>query len=57
MFAKVNQDIQAIVNSKSVISKAAKEQNRRFANPSWQTFFDGDMLAMPIATNKVERID
>ena len=38
------------------MSKAAKEQNKRFANPSWQTFFDGDMLAMPIATNKIERI-
>lgn len=57
VFAKVNQDIQAIVNSKSVVSQAAKEQNKRFANPSWQTFFDGNMLAMPIATNKVERID
>lgn len=57
VFAKVNQDIQAIVNSKSVISNAAREQNKRFANPSWQTFFDGNMLAMPIATNKVERID
>ena len=57
VFAKVNQDIQAIVNSKSVVSKAATEQNKRFANPSWQTFFDGNMLAMPIATNKVERID
>ena len=57
VFAKVNQDIQAIVNSKSVVSNAAKQQNRRFANPSWQTFFDGNTLAIPIATNKVERID
>ena len=56
-FAKVNQDIQAIINAKSVVSNAAKQQNKRFANPSWQTFFDGEMLAMPIASNKVERID
>ena len=56
-FAQVNQDIQAIVNAKSVVSTAAKDQNRRFANPSWQTFFDGEILALPLATNKSERID
>ena len=39
------------------MSNAAKEQNKRFANPSWQTFFDGAMLALPLATNKSERID
>lgn len=55
-FAQVNQDIQAIVNTKSIVSNAAKEQNKRFANPSWQTFFDGEMLAYPLATNKCERI-
>lgn len=55
-FAQVNQDIQAIVNAKSIVSNAAKEQNKRFANPSWQTFFDGEMLAYPLATNKCERI-
>lgn len=55
-FANINQDIQAIVNAKSVVSKAAKTQNQRFANPSWQTFFDGEMLALPLATNKAERI-
>ena len=56
-FAHVNQDIQAIVNAKSVVSNAAKDQNKRFANPSWQTFFDGEILALPLATNKTERID
>lgn len=56
-FAQVNQDIQAIVNAKSVVSNAAKDQNKRFANPSWQTFFDGEILALPLATNKSERID
>ena len=56
-FAQVNQDIQAIVNAKSVVSNVTKEQNRRFANPSWQTFFDGEILALPLATNKSERID
>ena len=28
-----------------------------YANPSWQTYFDGEILAMPLATNKAERID
>ena len=56
-FANVNQDIQAIVNAKSVVSNATKQQNQKFANPSWQTFFDGEILTMPLATNKQERID
>lgn len=57
-FAQVNSDIQAIVNAKSVVANAAKEQNRKYGtNPSWQTFFDGEMLALPLATNKVERIE
>lgn len=57
-FANVNQDIQAIVNAKSVVSTAAREQQRRLgANPSWQTFFDGEILALPLATNKTERIE
>ena len=56
-FAQVNQDIQAIVNAKSIVSNAAKDLNRRNnANPSWQTFFDGEMLTLPLATNKSERI-
>ena len=57
-FAQVNQDIQAIVNAKSVVANAAKDQQKRYgANPSWQTFFDGEMLTLPLATNKSERID
>ena len=57
-FAQVNQDIQAIVNAKSIVANAAKDINKRYgANPSWQTFFDGEFLAMPLATNKVERIE
>lgn len=55
-FAQVNQDIQAIVNAKSIVTDASKRQNMKYANPSWQTFFDGEMLALPLATNKVERI-
>jgi hypothetical protein len=39
------------------VSNAAKDLNKKFANPSWQTFFDGNMLALPVASNKVERID
>lgn len=55
-FANINQDIQAIVNAKSVVANAAKQQNQRYANPSWQTFFDGEMLTLPLATNKAERL-
>lgn len=55
-FANINQDIQAIVNAKSVVANAAKRQNQRYANPSWQTFFDGEMLTLPLATNKAERL-
>lgn len=56
-FAQINSDIQAIVNAKSVVSNASKEHNKHYANPSWQTFFDGEMLALPLATNKAERIE
>ena len=56
-FAQVNQDIQAIVNAKSVVSNAAREQQKRYRTaPAWETFFDGEMLALPLATNKTERI-
>ena len=56
-FAQVNQDIQAIVNSKSIVANAAKDLNKRNnANPSWQTYFDGEILTLPLATNKSERI-
>lgn len=56
-FANINQDIQEIVNAKSIVSNATKQQNQRFANPSWQTFFDGEMLTLPLATNKAERLN
>ena len=55
-FANVNQDIQAIVNAKSIVANAIKEQSRRNTSPAWQTFFDGELLSMPLATNKIERI-
>lgn len=56
-FSQINQDIQAIVNAKSVVSNAAKDKNKHYANPSWQTFFDGEIFAMPLATNKSERLE
>lgn len=57
-FQQINQDIQDIVNSKSVVAQAAKDINKR-ANmaPAWSTFFDGEVLALPLATNKAERLD
>jgi len=40
------------------VSQAAKDLNKRAnAAPAWSTFFDGEMLALPIATNKAERLD
>lgn len=56
VFADVNKDIQNIVNAKSIVAQNAKQYNQKFANPSWQTFFDGELLALPLATNKSERI-
>ena len=57
-FQQINQDIQDIVNSKSVVAQAAKDISKR-ANvaPAWSTFFDGEVLALPLATNKAERLD
>lgn len=55
-FNQINKDIEAIVNSKSVIGQGVQAQSQRWANPSWQTFFDENIMAMPLATNKAERI-
>jgi len=44
------------VASRSVVGKSVREQ-APFANPIWQTMGIGsDMLLMPIATNKSERM-
>lgn len=55
-FSNLNQDIQKVIDSKSVVSRNVQEYNRQYANPTWQTFFADDILAMPLATNKNERI-
>ena len=55
-FRAVNNDIERIVASKSIIGQSVEEQ-QPFANPVWQTLgFDSDMLLMPVATNKAERL-
>ena len=55
-FKNVNNDIERIVASRSVIGQQVAEQ-QPLANPIWQTFgIDSDMLLMPIATNKQDRI-
>jgi hypothetical protein len=41
---------------RSVIGKNVAAQ-RPLANPIWQTIFGEDLLAMPVATNKQERIE
>ena len=55
-FSQINKDIEAIVNSKSVIGQGVQNQNQRWANPTWETFFDENIMAMPLATNKPDRI-
>lgn len=55
-FRAVNNDIERIVAAKSVVGKSI-ENAQMFSNPVWQTFgIDSDMLLMPIATNKAERL-
>ena len=56
-FNQINKDIEAIVNSKSVIGQNFQAQNARYANPTWETFYDDNILAMPLATSKRERIN
>lgn len=55
-FNQINKDIEAIVNSKSVVGQGVQAQNQRWANPTWETFFDENIMAMPLATNKPDRI-
>ena len=55
-FSRINSDIERIITQKSVVGKNMQRFNERFANPSWQTFFEDDLLATPLATNKSERL-
>lgn len=55
-FSKINSDIEKIISAKSVVDRAAAQYNSKYANPSWQTFFEDDLLATPLATNKPERL-
>lgn len=56
-FNNIDADIAAIINSRrSVIDHEVENLNNRFANPSWQLFFNNDIAAMPLASNKRERI-
>lgn len=56
-FNNIDADIAAIINSRSVVDRNIENQNDRFANPSWQLFTNHDLAAMPLATNKSERIN
>ena len=55
IFNSVNSDIARVVASRSIVSQDI-QKNEVFANPVWNTFFQDGMLAMPITTNKAERI-
>lgn len=56
VFNRVNTDIAAIINSRSVVSQAAQQQNRMYANPTGMVSFGEDFMAVPVATNKSQRI-
>lgn len=55
-FSRVNNDIATIINSRSVVTQATHNQQIRAANPTWQVSFGDDFLAIPVATNKNQRI-
>lgn len=55
-FKKVDNDIERIVASRSVIGQKVQQQ-QNVANPIWATLgVDSDMLLMPAATNKADRL-
>ena len=55
-FRSVNNDIERIVASKSIIGQSVSEQ-QPYTNAIWQTLgLDSSMLLMPIATNKQDRL-
>lgn len=55
-FRSVNNDIEQIVASKSIIGRSVTEQ-QPYTNAIWQTLgLDSNMLLMPIATNKQDRL-
>lgn len=56
-FSSIDADIAAVINTKSVVSNKVQQENGRYANPSWQLFFNNDLMAMPVASNKIERIN
>ena len=55
-FNTIDADIAAIINTKPVIDRNVEKENQRYANPSFQLFYDNDTWAMPLSTNKNERI-
>lgn len=55
VFSHIDNSIERAVMSKSILNQnIASEQT--ISNPVWQTFNEDGMLAMPVATNKSERI-
>ena len=54
-FSRINNDIATIINSRSMVARAAQERITRYANPTYGIDF-GDILAMPVASDKMQRI-
>jgi len=56
IFRSVNNDIERIVSQRSIIGQKTAEVSPT-VNPVWRTLgVDSDMLLMPIATNKADRL-
>lgn len=56
-FNSIDASIAQIINSRSVVTRQVEQQNSRYANPSWQLFTSQELAAMPVATNKTERLN
>ena len=54
-FSRINNDIATIINSRSMVSRAAQERVARYANPTCAIDLR-DVLAMTIASDKNESI-
>ena len=54
-FSRINNDIATIINSRPMVTRAAQERFSRHANPTCAIDF-GDVLAMPVASDKNQRI-
>ena len=52
----MNDDIATIINQRSIVTQATEKTLARTANPSMAVSFGDDFLALPVATDKNQRI-